>query len=53
VNIGDSYIVITIGEEQNPNDPPKTKQNESSQNQTIHLKIFSGQNAFDQLYFKF
>lgn len=51
VNIGDSYIVITIGEEQSQLDTEGTpKQKLNNNNQTLNLKIFSGQTVFDPVY---
>jgi hypothetical protein len=59
VNIGDSYIVITIGDEQNitnQNDLANVnllKMNTLENNQLLSLKIFSGQNAYEPLYLIF
>jgi len=58
VNIGDSYIVITIGDEQNianQNEQVNVnllKMNTLENNQLISLKIFSGQNAYEPLIFE-
>jgi len=57
INIGDSYIVITIGDEQNIATQNElvnvnlTKMNTLENNQLISLKIFSGQNAYEPLIF--